>query len=207
MMLFSSTEAVTTAKASNIMANLTHIRKAVIMWYSDNRERITYIPTDKTHNTDLKFYYNDIKYNSIQDALSGKPHSTNDKNHENYNQTVSFLSYMDGLGGINEKGDTTQYAWSYLANGGYGVNDAGTEWRRQTWFAGYTFQDGDDAIKRKIWGRKNSLGLIFTAGERPNTHKVKPIQDESQLHTAKSVWLRIMGDAECNGIENDYKNK
>ena len=36
MMLFSSTEAVTTAKASNIVANLTHIRKAVIMWYCDN---------------------------------------------------------------------------------------------------------------------------------------------------------------------------
>ena len=30
MMMLSSTEAVTTAKASNIAANLTHIRKAVI---------------------------------------------------------------------------------------------------------------------------------------------------------------------------------
>ena len=36
MMFFSSTEAITTAKASNIVANLTHIRKAVIMWYCDN---------------------------------------------------------------------------------------------------------------------------------------------------------------------------
>lgn len=43
MMLLSSTEAVTTAKASNIVANLTHIRKAVIAWYLDNIDRITYI--------------------------------------------------------------------------------------------------------------------------------------------------------------------
>ncbi len=83
------------------------------------------------------------------------------------------------------------------------MNDAGTEWRRSTWFAGYVFGDGEDVLKRKLWGRKNALGLIFTAGERPNTQGVKPITDESKVNTAKSVWLRIIGDAECNGKEKN----
>lgn len=81
------------------------------------------------------------------------------------------------------------------------MNDAGTELRRETWFAGYQFKAGEEAVKEKIWGRKNALGLIFTAGIRPNSHDCKPITDASQLHTVKSVWLRIMGDAECNGKE------
>ncbi len=160
MMLFSSTEAVTTAKASNIMANLTHIRKAVIMWYCDNLERITYEPGNDS-GTNIKFCFNGVKYNSIQDALSGKPHTSLNRNNKNINQTVSFISYLDGLKGANEKGDITEYAWSYLSDGGYGVNDAGTEWRRSTWFAGYTFKEGEDSLKRKMWGRKNSLGLIL----------------------------------------------
>ncbi len=113
------------------------------------------------------------------------------------------MSYLQGLGGVNERGDTTQDAWAYLSNGGYGVNDAGTEWRRSTWFAGYVFKDGEDVLKTKLWNRKNALGLIFTAGERPNTHGVKPITDNSQVNTAKSVWLRILGDAECNGKEKN----
>ncbi len=50
-------------------------------------------------------------------------------------------------------------------------------------------------------GRKNALDLIFTAGIRPNSHDCKPITDASKVTTAKSVWLRIMGDAECNERE------
>ena len=204
MMILSSTEAVTTAQASNIVANLTHIRKAVIAWYGDNIKRIKYIPQN-SGGTDIKFYFNDVKYNSIQDALSGKAHSSQTSDTADKNQVVSFVNYLDGIHGVNEKGDITQYKWSYLADGGYGVNDAGTEWRRATWFAGYTFKEGEEILKRKIWGRKDALGLFFTTGNRPNEHGHKPITDESQIDSANSVWLRIMGDAPCDGVENNYK--
>ena len=196
MLMLSSTEAVTTAKASNIVANLTQIRKAVIAWYIDNLDYITYVPGNDTGGN-MKFCFDGVKYHSIQDALAGKPINTNIK------QTVSFVSYLQEIGGVNERGDATTDAWAYLADGGYGVNDAETEWRRSTWFAGYVFKDGEDALKIKLWNRKNALGLIFTAGDRPNTHNVKPITDVSQIHTVKSVWLRIIGDAECNGKEKN----
>ena len=108
MMILSSTEAVTTAQASNIVANLTHIRKAVIAWYGDNIKRIKYIPQN-SGGTDIKFYFNDVKYNSIQDALSGKAHSSQTSDTADKNQVVSFVNYLDGIHGVNEKGDITQY--------------------------------------------------------------------------------------------------
>ena len=68
MMMLSSTEAVATAKASNVAANLHHIKKAVIAWYCDNHERITYDHQNKPAGgkpSDLKFFFNGVKYNSI----------------------------------------------------------------------------------------------------------------------------------------------
>ena len=41
MMMLSSTEAVTSAKASNIISNLTQLKKAVLSWYVDNLDKIT----------------------------------------------------------------------------------------------------------------------------------------------------------------------
>ena len=40
MMMFSSTEAVSSAKASNIVSNLNIMKKAVIAWYTDNYHRV-----------------------------------------------------------------------------------------------------------------------------------------------------------------------
>ena len=203
MMIISSTEAITTAQATRIIANLPHIRKAVIAWYLDNRYKIMYSTerSDGKANDDVKFFFNGVRYNSIQDALSGKAHYSQTYSGVNKSQVVTFTNYLEGLSAVNEKGDIRENVWDYLSSGGYGVNDAGTKWRRETWFAGYQFKDGEEALKKKLWRKKDSLGLIFTAGVRPNSHDAKPITDESQLVTVKSVWLRIMGDAECNGKE------
>lgn len=197
MMILSSTEAVTTAKATKIMADLTHIRKAVLAWYFDNMDRITYVSGNTDGVGNMKFCFNGVKYHSIQDALS---HNAVSKT----SQVISIMSYIHGASGFNEKGAADKKnaaSWLYLEPGGYGVNDAGTEHRRETWFAGYQSRDGEDILKRKIWGRKNALGLFFTSGIRPNEHGCKPILDVNKLHTAKTVWLRIMGDALVDGKE------
>ena len=42
MMILSSTEAVTSAKASNIMSNLRTLKTAALEWYTDNLDKIDY---------------------------------------------------------------------------------------------------------------------------------------------------------------------
>ena len=93
------------------------------------------------------------------------------------------MSYLQGIKSFNDKWGNSDNNWNYLSDGGYGVNDAGTEAGRLTWFAGYRFKKGEDALKRKLWDRKNNLGLIFSKGVRPNNGT--PIQSESELSSAK----------------------
>ena len=59
MMILSSTESVTTAKATKIIANLNNIKRATIEWYLDNREKVKEF--NKTKNK--------IQYANKNDAL------------------------------------------------------------------------------------------------------------------------------------------
>ena len=49
MMMFSSTEAVTSAKATKVISDLTVLKKAVISWYVDNYDKVV-----KQYNGGLK---------------------------------------------------------------------------------------------------------------------------------------------------------
>ena len=115
------------------------------------------------------------------------------------------MSYLNGATSFNDKKGTDENNWNYLSDGGYGVNDAGTEALRDTWFADYRFRAGEDALKKKLWGRKNALGLVFSPGVRPNNGS--PINKESEVTRAKSVWLRIRGDAVLNGGDGQTNDK
>ena len=56
MFMLSSTEAVTSAKAATIIANLTNLRTALTSWYIDNIDRIRFEGN--------YFYFDNEKYNS-----------------------------------------------------------------------------------------------------------------------------------------------
>lgn len=201
MMMLSSTEAVTTAKASNIVANLNHLRKAVIAWYCDNAERIKYEGD--------KFYFDNVKYNSIQDAIVGKTTANFRKSGEYVSNGISITNYLDGLNtanskarngvGVSEKiGETVEVdeAWNYMDDGSYGVNDAGKNAKRSTWFVGYRFSANENAVKEKLKGRAKSLGLFF-AMNRPNHGTIL----NGDVQKAKTVWIKVFGDAAANGRE------
>lgn len=49
----------------------------------------------------MKFCFNGVKYHSIQDALANNPVGYT-------NQIVSFMSYIQGVSGFNEKGQLTK---------------------------------------------------------------------------------------------------
>ena len=45
MMMLSSTEAVSSAKAADIISNLRNLKTAVVSWYADNLDKVTLVGT------------------------------------------------------------------------------------------------------------------------------------------------------------------
>ena len=151
-----------------------------------------------------------MEYNSIQDAIVGKTQKNFRKAGEYVENGISITKYLDGLNtanskarngvGVSEKVEETidvDESWNYLDDGSYGVNDAGKNAKRSTWFVGYRFSANDTAVKEKLKDRAKSLGLIF-AMNRPN-HGT--ILNNGDVRKAKTVWLRVFGDAAANGKE------
>ena len=151
MMMFSSTEAITSAKVSNIVTNMRQLKTAVTSWYVDH---IDYIYPDEAEDQ-IKNYF--MSYTSggqiktenakrIQNIARNNPSEiTRYLNSDNISINVSDKwgddtpgdSYriMDGSGGIYPKAPITK------------------------WFVGYRVPD-DNRIKEKLAGRAKSLGLI-----------------------------------------------
>ena len=132
MMMLSSTEAVSSAKASNIISNLRNLKTAVLSWYTDNLDKI---------QTDGRVKIGDETH-PIQewtDAQLG---------------ISKYFSNGDSVpykGSKETKGD----------NGFYCIYDAGGV-NRTTWYVGYRFDTKTEAaVKEKVKARKDSLGLIF----------------------------------------------
>ena len=167
--MYSSTEAITTAKATLILNNLDMVRNAVISFYTDN--------PDIFESGEMK--------NGIQNWL-----------HNNPNRKKLITQYFDKNANIifqaGSSGDGNNYPFNDKESGTYGVADAGekdednkqTEINsRYTWFVGYKFKADESAVKEKIRARSKSLGLLF-AGYIPN------------FNGDDIVWLRVFGEWE-----------
>lgn len=166
MMMLSSNEAVSSAKAAKIISDLRNLRTALTSWYVDNLDRIRFEGD--------KFYFDNVMYNSIQDAIVGKTQKNFRKAGEYVENGISITKYIDGLNtanskarngvGVSEKvGETVDVdeSWNYLDDGSYGINDAGKNAKRSTWFVGYRFSANDSAVKEKLKSKSQSIGLIF----------------------------------------------
>ena len=74
MMMLSSTEAVTSAKATKIISDMKHLQKAALAWYLDNYTRLGLTESDGFHidvsKKNNKGYYTDGK--KLHDVLVGK---------------------------------------------------------------------------------------------------------------------------------------
>ncbi len=104
MMIFSSTEAVTSAKATKIISDLTQLKKAVTAWYLDNYSRFVYVNDNKKFQldgqTEIHTYLNQHpdeiqRYFSTSFKLSdGKLQSGNNKYDEFYATLGGYSVYM-----------------------------------------------------------------------------------------------------------------
>ena len=178
MMMFSSTETVTTAKALSIINNLQTIRKGVIAWYTDNREKVRYMNNHKINVQGANAY----------DALQiGK-----------YLDDATRNLYLNGS---DSKG---RYTPDRLADGRYGLFTV--EYYRRVWFVGYRFNKGEEAVREKMKARSDSTGLIFS-GKYPNPgrHNLSLISDDRDVEGDETVWLYVLGD--FNRTERDWKNE
>lgn len=62
---------------------------------------------------------------------------------------------------------------------------------------GYRFSANDSAVKEKLKSKSQSIGLIF-AMNRPN-HGT--ILNGGDVKRAKTVWIKVFGNAAVNGKE------
>ena len=175
MFILSSTESVTTAKASNIITNLQLLKRAVLAWHMDNREKVLRNGMVKIGNTT----------SPIQEWGDGALHLS------------SYFSHLGGsainLNSVRQSAAGTTRKNTDLGVGCYGVCDGGTErdpnddsietaYHRQTWYVGYRFTEDEESVKEKVRSRKESAGLVFGT---PDAH-IDTVRDNGV-----AVWMKV----------------
>ncbi len=192
MMMLSSTEAIATAKATRIIANLQILKRATLAWYADNRDKVimstgngAYAGTVKIGNKSPQ----PIQQWSENDIQLSRYISGGDKSKIN-------LHYA-------KKGDSnTGNTNTNLKEGCYGICDGGTvkkpngkfddkgnpkydttEYHRSKWYVGYCFQEGEEAVRDKIKGMMNTAGVFLgTADAHQDTYNENNV----------AVWMRVL---------------
>lgn len=183
MMVYSSSEAVATAKAAKILANLHLLRRAAIAWYADNRDKV---------QSDGR-----VKVESKKDP---KPIQ------ELTDEEIKLSSYLSHLGAteinLNKtyNDSSTHNTNTDLGEGCYGICDGGTvknsnstviEFHRNAWYVGYRFTASEGKIKEKIRSRQKSSGVLFGTSD---AHDLSTGKDDFNVDSKKfaAVWVRVL---------------
>ena len=178
MMMLSSTEAVNSARVATIIADLNNLKKALMVWHTDNYDRIEHDPSKKEAGmifNDKQNRYQPIQETEIVDEiveryLSGAKINIGGKA---ANKEMSEGSYGVYDGG---EGNNAKNQWSGLPKG--------VQTGRLAWFVGYRFTKSEyQSLHKKLKGREKSLGLKF-GGKYPNANWG---QDNCY-----SVWMRVL---------------
>ena len=138
MMMLSSTEAVSSAKASNVISNLRNIKTAVLSWYADNLNRVV------KDGSKYKIYLKDSTTSKeLYDFVK------TDKGQE-------FLAYFSNGSSIsfNDK--------SSAAVGEYILTEQDNSSGGRSWYVGFRLGT-DKNLQSKIASKASSVGL--TGGE------------------------------------------
>ncbi len=183
MMILSSTESVNTAKAARIIANLQTMKRAVVAWYADNRDKVVWADGNSkvagmvqigNKASPVQEWGEDViqlgKYISLAGNSDINIHYK--KEHDNKTNTYN-TNLMEGCYGV--------------CDGGTVKNDSGdtTAYHRSQWYVGYRFKKGEEAIREKVRGMMNTAGVrIGTADAHIDT------EDNDEKQNA-AVWMRV----------------
>ena len=174
MMMLSSTEAVTSAKAAKIISDMRVMKTAILEWYMDNMDRVGkynneyYVYTDKSKigkskglyigefaktkegQAELQKYLGNSAYVNI-----GNTHEQ-DENWGKKNATGSYVIASETRGEVSQ------------------AVKAGTAKAKKltgcSWYVGYCFGYSEGKLKEKIEARASSLGL--TGGDKKDVEDI-----------------------------------
>ena len=172
MIFMSSSEAIATARAAAIIANLETLKKATVQWYINNREKVQ--PDGR------------VKIDGVEKPIQ---EWKDDKLH-----ISSYLSATGGAG-IQLASNTTYDSElgnqsTNLVEGYYGICDGGTvknnnsviEYHRNAWFVGYRFTKSEENVREKIRGRMTTSGVFLGT---PDAHQNTVNNQDT------AVWMRV----------------
>ena len=143
MMMLSSTEAISSAKASNVISNLRNFKTAVLSWYTDNLDNVN-------GNGVLK-----KPGGTNYDTMFGQDNSVTIADIAKYFSVELDANGKDSSGG--------QYMLDYTPSAG-GDKRLGPF----RWFVVYKLPTNDANIKTKLEARAGSTGLMYS---QPTTDK------------------------------------
>lgn len=174
MMMLSSTEAVTSAKANNIIAGLSTFKKALTHWYIDNLDKIYWHANDKQYK--LQNVGNGI--NNLGDLMQ--------KNSKLVTRYIGNSSQF--------KFDTKNFS-SGATGGTYRFEDNGGANGRKAWFVGYTLTEAEKSsgVAKKLAGRAKSVGLLAnqgTDGKQNGSYATKV--DVTPYSGGNTVWMKVL---------------
>lgn len=86
--------------------------------------------------------------------------------------------------------DLTGGSTGILKQGTYGIFNVIKY--RTAWYAGYRFDENEEAVKEKLKGRQETLGLHFS-NQTPNPNNLSP-GDKNANVGDDIVWMHILGD-------------
>ena len=131
MMMLSSTEAMSSAKASNIASNLRNLKTATLAWYADHVDWVS---------PDLKVNIGTTTGKQIDEVVGTESGKAN------------ILKYFNNEGSMTLVGSPSA--------GQYGIHQA-TEDGKNSWYVGYAFATNETSVKEKLAGRAKTMGLKF----------------------------------------------
>ena len=132
MMMLSSTEAVSSAKANNIISNLRNMKTATLAWYTDNLDSVVRDANGV--------------YTITIDGQTGKTMSDLVKDHSD-----EILKYLN-----NDKSITLQ-SRTALTAGNYSVVAMVNS---SKWYVCYFVNSSETRVKEKLAARAKSIGLL-----------------------------------------------
>ena len=164
MMMYSSTEAVTTAKATKIISDLNLLKRAVNAWYLDNYTRL-----GKTSNG----FYVDAKWDAKDNIYKGGI-----RLHEYLNKNSSEIGKYFSSTGVSFNSTTAN--WEHASRDEYGASTGNYGvyfgYSNTICYVLYKVSDHNDneaaSLKAKLKSRAKSAGLLVYDYKSNPKHKV-----------------------------------